>query len=131
MATIDHDSRHGRLRKTRRRTIGYLLERKVAPSSIIAIVRDPAKVMELAARGVEIRRGDYNDPASLENALRGVDRLAFISSSSLGDERLLQHGNVVKAARATRVGHIFYTSVIKPAAQAISPLRPGTSTPRR
>ena len=106
-------------------TIGHLLERNVAPSSIIAIVRDPAKVMELAARGVEVRRGDYNEPASLENALRGVDRLAFISSSSLGDERLLQHGNVVKAARATRVGHIFYTSVIKPAAQAHFAASPG------
>ena len=58
-------------------TIGCLLERKVAPSSIVAIVRDPAKVLELAARGVEIRRGDYNDPASLENALRGVDRLMY------------------------------------------------------
>ena len=105
--------------------IGYLLERKVTPSSIVAIVRDPAKVLELAARGVEIRRGDYNDPASLENALRGVDRLAFISSSSLGDERLFQHGNVVKASRAANVGHIFYTSVIKPAAQAHFAASPG------
>ena len=122
MATIAVTGASGKLGSA---TIGYLLERKVAPASIIAIVRDPAKVMALAAQGVEIRRGDYTDPASLENALRGIDRLAFISTSALGDERTLHHGNLVKAARAARVGHIFYTSVIKPAAQAKFAASPG------
>ena len=122
MATIAVTGASGKLGCA---TIGYLLERKVAPASIIAIVRDPAKVMGLAAQGVEIRRGDYTDPASLENALRGIDRLAFISTSALGDERMLHHGNLVKAAQAARVGHIFYTSVIKPAAQAKFAASPG------
>jgi NAD(P)H dehydrogenase (quinone) len=122
MATIAVTGASGKLGSA---TIGFLLERKVAPANIIAIVRDPAKVMALAAQGVEIRRGDYTDPASLENALRGVDRLAFISSSALGEERVLHHGNVVKAAKLARVGHIFYTSVIKPAAQAKFAASPG------
>jgi len=122
MATIAVTGASGKLGSA---TIRFLLERKVAPASIIAIVRDPAKVMPLAAQGVEIRRGNYNDPASLENALRGVDRLAFISTSALGDERLLHHGNLVKAAKLARIGHIFYTSVIKPAAQAKFAASPG------
>jgi len=122
MATIAVTGASGKLGSA---TIGLLLKHKVTPASIIAIVRDPAKVMALAAQGVEIRRGDYTDPASLENALRGVDRLAFISSSALGDERVLHHGNVVKAAKLARVGHIFYTSVIKPAAQAKFAASPG------
>jgi len=122
MATIAVTGASGKLGSA---TIRILLERKVAPANIIAIVRDPAKVMALAALGVEIRRGDYTDPASLENALRGIDRLAFISSSALGEERVLHHGNVVKAAKLARVGHIFYTSVIKPAAQAKFAASPG------
>lgn len=104
--------------KLGRATIGVLLERKTAPGSIVAVVRDPQKVADFAARGVQVRRGDYTDPASLEAAFRGVDKLLFISSSALGEERTLHHGNVVKAARAAAVGHIFYTSVIKPAANA-------------
>jgi NAD(P)H dehydrogenase (quinone) len=104
--------------KLGRATLGLLLERAVAPASLVAVVRDPQKVADLAARGVQVRRADYTDPASLEAAFRGVEKLLFVSSSALGDERTLQHGNVVRAARAAAVGHIFYTSVIKPAPNA-------------
>src|SRR4029450_12277431 len=97
-------------------TIEFLLQRKVSPGDIVAVVRDPTKAVALAERGAEVRRGDYTDPQSLENAFRDIGKLAFISTSALGDERMLHHGNVVKAARAASVGHIFYTSVIKPAA---------------
>ena len=104
--------------KLGRATIGFLLERKVAPNGIVAVVRDPQKGADLAARGVQVRRGDYTDPASLETAFRGADKLLFISTSALGEERMLHHGNVVKAARAAAVKHIIYTSAIKPAANA-------------
>jgi NAD(P)H dehydrogenase (quinone) len=106
-------------------TIGFLLERRVAPGDVVAVVRDPAKAAALAARGIQVRKGDYTDPASLEKALQGVDRLAFISTSALGDERMLHHRNVVNAARGAGVGHIFYTSVIKPAAEAKFAASPG------
>ena len=106
-------------------TIEFMLQRQVTPGDIVAVVRDPTKAVALAERGVEIRRGDYTDPQSLENAFRDIDRLAFISTSALGEDRLLHHGNVVKAARAANVGHIFYTSVIKPAAVAKFAASPG------
>ena len=99
-------------------TIRFLLERKVLPNSIVAVVRDPAKVADLTAKGVQARRGDYTDPKSLESAFGGIDKLLFISTSVLGEERMLHHRNVVNAARAARVRHIVYTSVIKPAAVA-------------
>jgi NAD(P)H dehydrogenase (quinone) len=111
--------------KLGRATIEFLLQRQVTPGDIIAVVRDPTKAVALAERGVEIRRGDYTDPQSLENAFRGIDRLGFVSTSALGEERLLHHGNVAKAARAANVGHIFYTSVIKPAAVAKFAASPG------
>jgi len=111
--------------KLGRATIGFLLERKFTPNSIVAVVRDPQKVADLAARGVQARRGDYTDPASLEAAFRGVDKLLFISTSVLGEERMLHHRNVVNAARAAGVRQIFYTSVIKPAANAKFAASPG------
>lgn len=111
--------------KLGRATIGFLLERKVAPNSIVAVVRDPQKAADLAARGVQVRRGDYTDPASLEAAFRGADKLLFISTSALGEERMLHHRNVVNAARAAGVRHTFYTSVIKPAASAKFAASPG------
>jgi NAD(P)H dehydrogenase (quinone) len=111
--------------KLGRATIGYLLDRKLTPSSIVAVVRDPQKVADLAARGVQVRRGDYTDPASLEAAFRGVDKLLFISTSALGEERMLHHRNVVNAVRAAGVLHIIYTSAIKPAANAKFGASPG------
>jgi NAD(P)H dehydrogenase (quinone) len=111
--------------KLGRATIGYMLERKLTPSSIVAVVRDPQKVADLAARGVQVRRGDYTDAVSLEAAFRGVDKLLFISTSALGEERMLHHRNVVNAARAAGVRHITYTSAIKPAANAKFGASPG------
>ena len=106
-------------------TIRFLLQRKVAPTSIVAVVRDPAKVAALAAQGIQVRRGDYTDTPSLESAFRGVEKLVFISSTALGDERMLHHRNVVSAARGADIGHIVYTSVIKPAANAVFAAAPG------
>jgi NAD(P)H dehydrogenase (quinone) len=51
----------------------------------------------------------------LEAAFSGVEKLLFISTSALGQERMLHHRNRVNAAKGARVKHIIYTSVIKPA----------------
>lgn len=106
-------------------TVRFLLERKVAPNSIAAVVRDPAKVAGLAAQGVQVRRGNYTDPRSLEDAFGGVETLLFISTNVVGEERMLHHRNIVNAARAANVRNVVYTSVIKPAADAKFAASPG------
>ena len=106
-------------------TVEFLLESGVPPRDLTAVVRDSNKAAALSKRGIQIRRADYNDATSLENAFRGIERLAFISTSALGDERMRQHTNEVNAARTAGVGHIFYTSVIKPAADAKFAASPG------
>ena len=106
-------------------TVRFPLQREVAPNNVVAVVRDAGKVAELAAQGVQVRRGDYTDPKALEDAFRGAGKLLFISSSALGEERVLHHRNVVNAARAAAVKHILYTSVIKPAADAKFAASPG------
>ncbi|GIF75137.1 NAD(P)H-binding protein [Asanoa siamensis] len=77
---------------------------------VVAVVRDPAK---LADAGVEVRHGDYDDPASLGPALRGAERVLLISSPDLDTERRVrQHRAVLDAAVANGVGGIAYTSFL-------------------
>ncbi|QBK05012.1 SDR family NAD(P)-dependent oxidoreductase [Hylemonella gracilis] len=81
-------------------------------SSIVAIVRDPAKATAWAARGVQVRQGDYTQPAALAQALQGVDKLLLISSSEVG-QRTAQHRNVIDAARQAGVKLVAYTSILR------------------
>ena len=74
-----------------------LLDRGVAPGDIVATARDTDRLSAFAARGVVTRRLDYDDPASVEAALEGVDRLLLVSSSAVG-QRVAQHRTVLEAA---------------------------------
>lgn len=93
-----------------RLVVERLLDR--VPSSEIAIViRYPEKAADIVDRGVEVRRGDYDDKASLRAAFDHADRLLFISSPEVdAPVRIGQHGNVVEAARDAGVGLVVYTS---------------------
>jgi NAD(P)H dehydrogenase (quinone) len=95
-----------------RLAIDALLSRGTPADQIVAIVRDPAKVADLSERGIIVRTGDYDDPASLRAALAGVDRLLFVSGSEVG-QRVPQHRAVVDSARAAGVGLVVYTSAPK------------------
>ena len=89
--------------------IDAMLERGIAPESIVAIGRSTQKLAELEARGVQVRAADYAKPDTLAAAFAGVDRLLFISGSEVG-QRVAQHGNVVTAAKDAGIGLIAYTS---------------------
>src|SRR3546814_5274761 len=71
----------------------------VAPDQIVALVRDPAKLADLAQRGVVVRAFDYARAETLTPALAGVERLLLISSSEVG-QREAQHRAVIEAAKA-------------------------------
>jgi NAD(P)H dehydrogenase (quinone) len=89
-----------------------LLERGVAPGDIVATARDTDRLSAFAARGVVTRRLDYDDPASVEAALQGVDRLLLVSSSAVG-QRVDQHRTVLEAAARTGVELVAYTSILR------------------
>jgi len=92
--------------------VGELLEQGVAPADVVAIVRTPEKAVDLAARGVEVRTGDYSRPDTLATAFAGVNALMFISGSEAG-QRLPQHAAVVAAAAAAGVARVVYTSILR------------------
>lgn len=76
-----------------------------------ALVRTPAKAQDLVSAKVQVVRFDYNVPASLPEALEGVDRLLMISGSEVG-QRVPQHAAVIEAARSAGVEFITYTSLL-------------------
>jgi NAD(P)H dehydrogenase (quinone) len=84
---------------------------KVAPGDVVALARDPAALSNYAMKGVEVRQADYDDPASLDAALQGVDRVLLISGNAVG-QRGRQHGNVIAAAKKAGVGYLAYTSIL-------------------
>ncbi|SOE94951.1 NAD(P)H dehydrogenase (quinone) [Burkholderia sp. D7] len=81
-------------------------------SEIVAAVRSPEKAADLAALGVQVRRADYNEPATLETAFKGADKLLLISSSEMG-RRGVQHRAAIDAAKRSGVQLIGYTSVLR------------------
>jgi NAD(P)H dehydrogenase (quinone) len=97
-----------------RRVIELLLES--GPGRIIATTRSPDKLADLAARGVEVRAADFDDPSSLAGAFAGADRLLLISTDALDgtDRRIVQHSNAVAAAERAGVKHVVYTSLTRP-----------------
>lgn len=95
-----------------RLAIAALLERGVPVGDIVAAVRTPAKVADLAAQGIEVREADYDRPDTLAAAFAGTDKLLFISGTAVG-QRAVQHGNVIDAAKRAGVKLIAYTSISK------------------
>ena len=78
--------------------------------------------------GVQVRRADYEDPASLDAAFAGVDRPLLVSSNAVG-ARLVQHRNVIEAATRAGVELLAYTSMLR-ADTSASASPPTTSPPR-
>ncbi|WP_018135714.1 SDR family oxidoreductase [Acaricomes phytoseiuli] len=84
---------------------------RTAPDQIIALARDTAKAGDLAARGIDVRTFDYDQPETLAPALEGVDRLLLISGNAIG-QRVAQHTAVIEAAKSANVPFVAYTSVL-------------------
>ena len=90
--------------------VKHLLE-KITANQVVAVVRNMEKAVSLANLGVDIRYGNYMDPASLIKAFSGISKMLLISSPDAFDEtlRMVQHANVIRAAKNANVQHICYT----------------------
>ncbi|MGW3306149.1 SDR family oxidoreductase [Streptomyces sp. NPDC001073] len=83
---------------------------RVPAERITVSVRDPEGAKELAERGVRVRRGDFDDPATLADAFEGADQILLVSAASTGDTALRQHRAAIAAARDSGARRVLYTS---------------------
>jgi uncharacterized protein YbjT (DUF2867 family) len=81
---------------------------------------DTSKWSSLVEKGVHVRHATFDDPASMETAFAGCDRLFLVSSpriamdffdAPLGSGREKDHFVALEAAKKAGVKHIFYTSL--------------------
>jgi NAD(P)H dehydrogenase (quinone) len=79
-------------------------------SDVILVTRTPEALEGL---GGEVRRADFDDPASLDAAFAGGSRLLLVSLPTIG-ARVPQHVSAVDAAVRAGVRHIAYTSIVNP-----------------
>ena len=90
-------------------TVDHLLER-VPARQIAVVARDVATAHRFADLGIDVRRGDYADPASLPAAFDGADQLLLVSSSDPAADAVSLHRAAIDAAKVAGVGRILYTS---------------------
>jgi NAD(P)H dehydrogenase (quinone) len=92
-----------------------LLDR-VPGDELVFVTRHPDALEDLVARGASVRRGDFDEPASLAEAFAGGERMLLISTLSIG-HRAGQHRAAIEVAAAAGVRHVVYTSFPKPVSE--------------
>jgi uncharacterized protein YbjT (DUF2867 family) len=92
-----------------------------------ALARDPVKLADVPWRDqAEVARGDLGDVDSLVAAFEGIDVVYYLvhsmgTSQHFADDEARAAGNVVTAARRTRVRRIVYLSGLHPEGRKLSP----------
>lgn len=87
------------------------LLKKAPADELIFTTRKPQELADFAAQGANVRKADFDDPAGLDAAFRGGDRMLLISTARVGT-RVGQHRNAIEAARRVGVKHVVYTSIL-------------------
>lgn len=95
-----------------RRIVEHLVARLGGTGGIAVSVRDTAKAADLAGRGISVRHGDFDQPATLVPAFAGAAKLVLVSTDGPKDVRIAQHRAAIAAAKAAGVAHILYTSFV-------------------
>ena len=83
---------------------------RLSTGDVAVSVRDPAKAADIAGRGVEVRRGDFADSASLTATFAGADQVLLISADKLGNEAICLHRTAIATAKDAGARRILYTS---------------------
>ncbi|MEV0784475.1 NAD(P)H-binding protein [Streptomyces sp. NPDC050423] len=91
--------------------VDQLLAAGMAPEQIVATGRDTGRLADLARNGVTVRRADFADPGTLDDAFAGADAMVLVSTTTVG-ARFDNARNAIDAARRAGVSRIVYTSIL-------------------
>jgi uncharacterized protein YbjT (DUF2867 family) len=89
--------------------VGLLRERGI---NVRALVRDQGKAASLREQGVEVVTGDLDNPASLAEAVAGVEKIYLVTWNGSTAEQ--QRKNVVDAAKHAGTPHIVVGGALGP-----------------
>lgn len=102
--------------------IQHLLK-KVPASQIAVSVRNVEKASSFAELGIEVRYGDWDDPASMVKSYTDASKVLLISSpEDDAISRIRKHVTAIEAAKKAGVTHIAYTSFAFADVDAFAPL---------
>lgn len=91
--------------------IVHHLSERVGVENVAVSVRNVEKAASLAAQGIDVRHGDFDQPETLTQAFQDIDRLLIISTDGEEATRIRQHQTAVTAAQEAGVKLIGYTSI--------------------
>jgi NAD(P)H dehydrogenase (quinone) len=94
-----------------RLVVDQLLAAGMPPGQIVATGRDLDKLAGLARSGVTVRRADFADPVTLDDAFAGAGTMLLVSTTTAG-ERFGNARNAIDAAVRAGVSQIVYTSIV-------------------
>lgn len=94
------------------KTLEQVLELGVDAADVVAAVRTPEKLARFGELGVDVRRADYDDDASLHAAFEGVEKLLLIPSMAMPAERAMQYHRAITAARDAGVRHLLHYGLV-------------------
>jgi NAD(P)H dehydrogenase (quinone) len=83
---------------------------------VIAVTRTPEKIASLGVKGAVVRKGSFEETATLAETFAGANRVLMISTDAIDrpGRRIQQHRNAVEAAARAGVEHMVYTSMPNP-----------------
>ncbi|MFI6962631.1 NAD(P)H-binding protein [Streptomyces sp. NPDC050255] len=91
--------------------VDQLLAAGAPPEQIVATGRDAGKLADLARNRVTVRRADFADPGTLDEAFAGADTMVLVSTTTV-NERFDNARNAIDAAHRAGVSRIVYTSIL-------------------
>lgn len=105
-----------------RAIVKKLVDRTPA-NQVVATCRDPNEATDLAALGVSVRQGDFDDPESLSHAFEGAKQVLIVSSNARaqGGDPQVQHQAAISAARDAGAERVIYTSQMAASATSAFP----------
>ena len=86
--------------------------KKGEANNVIAGVRNVNDADILKAKGVQLRRVEYNDPDSLVQAFEGIERVVFLTSYDDTKERQQQGINTIHAAEHAGVSQFIFIGIM-------------------
>jgi NAD(P)H dehydrogenase (quinone) len=94
-----------------RLVVDQLVATGTPPAQIVATSRDVNELNDLAQDGVTVRRADFTDRSTLDEAFAGAEVMVLVSTTTVG-ERFSNARNAIDAARRAGMSQIVYTSIL-------------------